>query len=72
MIAKMRKELVNVLPSVPKYLKQTALNFIERTASKTDTLELNMRTLIKAIKIIEEVDDLSVAERLIMQQCSYK
>jgi hypothetical protein len=72
MIAKMRKELPNVLPETANYLKKTALNFIERTASKTDSLELNMRTLIKAIKIIEEVDDLSVAERLIMQQCSYK
>ena len=72
MLKKMRKELPNVLPSVPKYLKQTALSFIERISNKTDKLELNMRTLIKAIKIIEEVDDLSVAERLIMQQCSYK
>jgi broad-specificity NMP kinase len=72
MIKKMKKELPNVLPGTPGMLKQTAMSFIERTASKTDTLELNMRTLIKAIKIIEEVDDLSIAERLIMQQCSYK
>ena len=72
MINKMRKELPFILPDTPLYLKRTALGFIERISSKTESLELNMRTLIKAIKIIEEVDDLSVAERLIMQQCSYK
>lgn len=72
MIKKMKKELNNILPGSPRHLKEIAMNFIERISKKTDNLELNMRTLIKAIKIIDEVDDLKVAERLIMQQCSYK
>jgi hypothetical protein len=72
MIIKMKKELHAILPEVPRHLKEIAMNFIERIAKKTDTLELNMRTLIKAVKIIDDVDDLKVAERLIMQQCSYK
>ena len=72
MIKKMRKDLPNVLPEVPLFMRETALSFIERISKKTSDLELNMRTLIKAIKIVDEVDDLSVAERLIIQQCSYK
>lgn len=72
MIKKMKKELNAILPESPRHLKEIAMNFIERISKKTDNLELNMRTLIKAIKIIDEVDDLKVAERLIMQQCSYK
>lgn len=72
MIKKMRKDLPNVLPEIPLFMRETALSFIERISKKTEDLELNMRTLIKAIKIVDEVDDLSVAERLIIQQCSYK
>jgi hypothetical protein len=72
MIKKMRKDLPNVLPEVPLFMRETALSFIERISKKTADLELNMRTLIKAIKIVDEVDDLAVAERLIIQQCSYK
>jgi len=72
MIRKMKKDLPNILPEVPLFMRETALSFIERIAKKTADLELNMRTLIKAIKIVDEVDDLAVAERLIVQQCSYK
>jgi len=72
MIKKMRKDLPNVLPEVPFFMRETALKFIERISKKTSDLEINMRTLIKAVKIVDEVDDLSVAERLIIQQCSYK
>jgi hypothetical protein len=72
MIKKMRKDLPNVLPEVPLFMRETALKFIERISKKTSDLEINMRTLIKAVKIVDEVDDLSVAERLIIQQCSYK
>ena len=72
MIRKMKKDLPNILPEIPLFMRETALSFIERIAKKTADLELNMRTLIKAIKIVDEVDDLAVAERLIVQQCSYK
>jgi hypothetical protein len=72
MITKMKHDLPFIMPEVPKFEKEIALKFIERISKKTDSLELNMRTLIKAIKILDEVNDLSIAERLIMQQCSYK
>ena len=73
MLVKMRKDLPNVLPEVPLYLRDIAMDYIEEIAGRKDIeLELNMRTLVKAIKICEDVDDLSVIERLIIQQCSYK
>lgn len=72
MIKKMKKDLPNVLPEIPRYLRDTAMDFIEEIAAKNDDLELNMRTLIKAIKIVEDVDNLNIVERLIIQQCSYR
>jgi len=72
MIKKMRKELPNVHPEVPLPIRKEALDFIEDAAKEAKNLELNMRTLVKAIKILRDVDDLKVAERLILQQCSYK
>jgi hypothetical protein len=72
MLAKMRRELPNVHPEVPLPLKEDAMDFIESVSSKAENLELNMRTLVKAIKILKVVTNLKVAERLILQQCSYK
>jgi hypothetical protein len=72
MLKKMRKELPNVHPEVPLPLKEDAMDFIESVSSKAENLELNMRTLVKAIKILKAVSNLKVAERLVLQQCSYK
>jgi hypothetical protein len=72
MLKKMRKDLPNVHPEIPLPIREDALEFIESVSKKSKNLELNMRTLVKAIKILRNVSDLKVAERLIMQQCSYK
>lgn len=72
MIKRMEKLLPTVYTEVPLVIRKTALDVIKRNYAKLDNLELSMRTLIKAIKIIDEVDDLTEAERLIIQQCSYK
>lgn len=72
MLKKMRRELANVHPEVPMPIKKEALDLIEYASKEAKNLELNMRTLVKAIKILRDVDDLRVAERLILQQCSYK
>lgn len=72
MLKKMKKELANVHPEVPMPIKKEALDLIEYASKEAKNLELNMRTLVKAIKILRDVDDLRVAERLILQQCSYK
>lgn len=72
MLKKMRKELPDVSPEVPLPVKEDAMDFIEEVSKTVENLELNMRTLVKAIKILKSVSNLKVAERLIMQQCSYK
>jgi hypothetical protein len=72
MLAKMRKDLPNVNPEVPLSVREEALDFVEKVSKQAENLELNMRTLVKAIKILQEIDNLSIAKRLIMQQCSYK
>lgn len=72
MLAKMKKDLPNVYPEVSLSLREEALEFVEKVSLTAKNLELNMRTLVKAIKILQEIDNLEVAKRLIMQQCSYK
>jgi hypothetical protein len=72
MIKKMKKELPMVYPEVPLYLREEAMDTIEDVYKNAKNLELNMRTLVKAIKILREIPDLKVARRLILQQCSYK
>lgn len=72
MIKQMRKELPNVYPEAPLYLREDAMETIEDVYKGAKNLELNMRTLVKAIKILREIPDLKVARRLILQQCSYK
>lgn len=72
MLDKMRRELPNIMKDVPLRLREEAMDLIEEVSEKAENLELNMRTLIKTIKILREIDDMEVAERLILQQCSYK
>jgi hypothetical protein len=72
MLKRMKDQLPNIMKEVPLPIREEALDFIESIAGKTDNLELNMRTLIKAVKILQSVDELEIAQRLIAQQCSYK
>lgn len=72
MIKKMEKELPKVHPEVPMVYKREALDFIKDAAEDSNNLEISMRTLVKAIKILKNIDNMSLAKRLIIQQCSYK
>jgi hypothetical protein len=72
MLKRMKDQLPNIMKEVPLPIREEALDFIESISGKTDNLELNMRTLIKAVKILQSVDELEIAQRLIAQQCSYK
>jgi hypothetical protein len=72
MIKRMRKELKDIHVEVPLAFKQEALDIIESAAEDAKNLEVSMRTLVKAIKILKGIDNLELAKRLIMQQCSYK
>lgn len=61
-----------VMPYARMSVKENALKKIKELADKNPAVQVNMRTLIKAVKILNNVDDDTVAERLIIQQCSYK
>ena len=45
---------------------------IRLVAATNKDVQLNMRTLAKSIKILNAVDDLEDARRMIVQQCSYE
>lgn len=72
MIKKMRNELDKISPEVPMVYKRDALDLIEHASKTSHDLEISMRTLVKSIKILRVVDNMSLAKRLILQQCSYK
>ena len=72
MIARMQEELPKVHEEVPFAIRKAAMNLIESVYKSAEHLELSMRTLVKSIKILENVDDLTTAKRLILQQCSYR
>lgn len=72
MIKKMKAELPCVMKKATWFSKEMAMDLIEQIYDTDNNLELNMRTLIKAIKITSEIDNFEIAERLIRQQCSYK
>lgn len=61
-----------VMPDEPMSIKKGALNTIKSVAAKNKKVQLNMRTLLKSIKILKNVDDLATAKRMIVQQCSYE
>lgn len=51
-------------------IRRKAMDMIVEAAEESDNIELNMRTLIKAISIVNRISDESVAKRLIKQQCA--
>jgi uncharacterized protein YuzE len=72
----MMDRMERLLPSTHKEIalsvRNQAFGLIKLEYKYDKYLELSMRTLIKAFKIVNEVDDTSTARRLIRQQCSYK
>jgi hypothetical protein len=72
MLIRMRDQLKEIMPEVPLPIKEEAVDFIESISNSVENLEINIRTLIKTVKILQSIDDLEIARRLIAQQCSYK
>lgn len=70
MLAYIEEMLPKIEPTKPMALKKTAMNTIKSVAKGNPSVKLNMRTLLKAVVILEEIDDLVVAKRMIVQQCS--
>jgi hypothetical protein len=64
--------LPKVMPEESMALKNSALNTIKSVEKVNKKVQLNMRTLLKAVKILKEVPDLGDARRMIVQQCSYE
>ena len=64
--------LPKILPDERMSLKQFSLDTIKSVAAKNESVKVNIRTLIKAMKIAKNVKDKDVVTRMIIQQCSYK
>jgi hypothetical protein len=56
--------------SIKRAARNKAMNMIVRAAEESENIELNMRTLLKAMSIVNKVPDGNVAMRLIKQQCA--
>ncbi len=72
MLKRMRKLMPKIEPDMSMILKEEAMDMIENISKTHEALELNLRTLLKSIKILSSVENIEVAKRLVMQQCSYK
>ena len=72
MLERMESKLDEVMTDVSYAVKSKAFDIIEEVFDSGVEIELNMRTLQKAIKIVNEIDDTTIARRLINQQCSYR
>jgi hypothetical protein len=74
MISRMWSLLPKVeLPSgvvVGGAIRKKAMNMIVEAAEQNENIELNMRTLLKAISIVNKVKNEETAQRLIAQQCA--
>ena len=72
MVKYIEEKLPEIKKNEPMSLKKTAMNTIKSVATTNEDIQLNMRTVLKAIVILKNVSDLTVAKRMIIQQCSYK
>lgn len=61
-----------VMPYDRVSTKRYALDAIKKAASENPDVQINMRTFVKAVKIVKSVKDRTVADRMIRQQCSYR
>ena len=72
MVKHINNKLKDIEPDEPIELKQLALNTIQGVAKKNKDVQVNLRTLVKAIAILKNEDSLKVARRMIIDQCSYE
>jgi hypothetical protein len=56
--------------SIKGTIKDKAMTMLTDAANETEDVELNLRTLLKAIAIVNNVTSDSIAKRMIKQQCS--
>jgi hypothetical protein len=70
MVAYIEEMLPKIAPEKSMAVKKMAMNTIKSVAKVNPKVKLNMRTLLAAVSILEEVDDLVVAKRMIKQQCA--
>jgi hypothetical protein len=74
MISRMWSLLPKVeIPSgaqVSGVMKDKAMNLLTQAADETEDVELSLRTLLKAIAIVNNVPTEQIAKRMIKQQCS--
>ena len=70
MITYVKSKVPVIMPEVKLIIKQAAFNVLRHVAKENPNVDIDLRTLIKAIGIIQEVDDLDDATRMIEQQCS--
>ena len=72
MVKYIEEKLPEIQKNIPMSIKKTAMNTIKSVAAVDEDIQLNMRTVLKAIKILKNIPDLTVAKRMIVQQCSFK
>jgi hypothetical protein len=61
-----------ILPYERVSTKRYALDAIKAASDENPNVQINMRTFLKAVKIVKNVKDKDVVDRMIIQQCSYK
>ncbi len=71
MIKYIEELMPDIMPDISMPIKRMALNTIKAVAKTAQTVKINLRTLIKSIKILLNVEEISVAKRMIQQQCSF-
>jgi len=72
MVEYIDSQLKRAYPEVDMATKKFALQTIKSVATKNKYVQINFRTLDKAIKILQEVPDLEFAKKMIIRQCSYR
>ena len=61
--------LPTMMKEEPMSLKNFAFRIIQSVAKQNPEIDLNLRTMIKAIKIVKYIEDLDDVTRMIAQQC---
>jgi len=69
MVNYVKSMIPKLLPDVKLPIKKAAFGIIKAIADEHEEVNLDLRTMIKAAGILEEVDDIKDAKRMILQQC---
>lgn len=69
MVEYIKELLPTMMKEEPMSLKNFAFRIIQSVAKQNPEIDLNLRTMIKAIKIVKYIEDLDDAKRMIAQQC---